>query len=109
MTDVIQFRVTASQDKTQTLINELESSPMISRVEEIADLQVGVPDDSSSAELPDDQGPGTHHVELEFESTFDEGRVRDLVALKAGSKGMGLEFLERSGDERGIERGRTIR
>lgn len=94
MASRLRFRVTAPADKTNSLINELLGSPMIRRAEEVDDLTSGMRDDSSSAQLPDDQGPGSHQVEIEFRDEFEEERVRDLVALKSGSRGMALEFLE---------------
>ena len=92
----VQFRLTASEDDTSTLINRLSALEGIESVEEIADLMPHMDDpDSSSAGLSDDIGPGTHLLTVEAES--DERLQHALEVAQAGARALGivLEVEER--------------
>jgi hypothetical protein len=62
-------------------------------VEEVADLMPHADDDdSSSAGLPDDQGPGVHELEVEAPNDYTVRRVRDAVEALAFDLDVLVEF-----------------
>ena len=95
MAELLRFRVTTTQDKTDALISELAGSPLIREIREISELGVRMAEDSSSANLPDDQVPGTHYVQLEYEDPEVEERIRESLMLRASHADMAIEFLEK--------------
>ncbi|MDX1571027.1 MAG: hypothetical protein R3200_11120 [Xanthomonadales bacterium] len=98
MAQQLRFRVTTTQDKADALISELAGSPVIHQVQEISELGVYMHDDSSSADLPDDQVQGTHYIQLEFEDPELENRIRESLMLRAARADMALEILEKRSD-----------
>jgi hypothetical protein len=92
----VRFRLIASEDDTQDLMNFLQSIEDIERVEEVADMMPHMDDDdSSSAGLSDDSGPGLHCVELEAPNDEIADRVRDVAQERAYRSGMTIEFVDR--------------
>ena len=64
-------------------------------MEEVADLMPQMDDeDSSSAGLSDDLGPGTHELEVDAPNAYTAGRVRELVEELAYRLGLVVEFVE---------------
>src|SRR5207342_3049897 len=60
----VRLRITGSDDDARAMMNLLQSLDGIEHVEEVADLMPRMDDeDSSSAGLSDDEGPGVHEVE----------------------------------------------
>lgn len=91
----VRFRLTASEDDTNQLINVLSSLDGVHSAEEVADLMAHMDDDdSSSAGLPDDRGPGSHAVEIETSNETVSRRVIQVAEAEAHDLGAGLEFVE---------------
>lgn len=92
----VRFRLLASEDDTQDLMNYLQSIDDIERVEEVADLMPHMDHgDSSSSGLSDDYGPGLHCVELEAPDDELADLVRDAAQERAYRAGMTIEFVDR--------------
>ena len=95
MSRSLRFAITTDADRTRALIDELQGSPMIEHAEEVADLTARMRDDSSSANLPDDDGAAiAHQVRIEYDDSCEEREIRGLVARKSNRYGLMLEFLE---------------
>ncbi len=91
----VNLRVTASDDDTNQLIHALEAIEGIERVEEVADLMPRMDDeDSSSAGLPDDIGPGLHNIEVEAPNEEGVRRVHAVVERMAAEAGIAIEIVE---------------
>lgn len=89
----LRIRVTGSEDDARAIINLLQSLEGIEHVEEIDDLMTHMDDDdSSSAGLPDDQGPGTHELEIEAPNVSTAGKVREAVEALAFDLDVVVEF-----------------
>ena len=74
------LRLTASSDDARAMINALQSLDDIEHVEEIHDLMPHMDDeDSSSAGLPDDMGPGIHDIEVEAPDEHSAARVKRMA------------------------------
>ena len=90
---VMRMRVTGSDDHARAIGNLLQSIDGIEHVEEVADLMPHLDDDdSSSAGLPDDQGPGVHELEIEAPNDLAVQRVRDAVEALAFDLDVLVEF-----------------
>ena len=91
----VHLRLTADEDATNALINLLSSLDGVDSVEEVADLMPHMDDeDSSSAGLPDDVGPGFHAIEVEASNDTAARRVRELAEAHARDAGAALEFVD---------------
>ena len=89
----VRMYLTAASDDVRTMINLLKSVEGVEHVEEIADEMPHMDDeDSSSAGLPDDMGPGTHQIEAETGNDLTAQRVRDTAMLAARQIDCVLEF-----------------
>ena len=89
----MRLRVTGSEDDARTFMNLLQSLEGIEHVEEVSDLMPHMDDDdSSSAGLPDDQGPGQHSLEIEAPNLATANRVRDAVEALAFDLDVLVEF-----------------
>ena len=91
---LVRFRLYGSQDQSATMIAYLHGLDHIDRVEEVADQMRGMRDDSSSLDLPDDQGPGLHCIEVGVQGHVDPGDVRGIVERIAYEQGVGVEFVD---------------
>ena len=92
----IRFRITASEDDTQDVINHVQNIEDIERVEEVADLMQHKDDsDSSCAGLSDDFGPGFHCVEVEAPDDDIAELVRVCAEERAYRLGAVIEFVDR--------------
>ncbi|GAB1595334.1 hypothetical protein [Lysobacter claricitrinus] len=90
---VMRMRVTGSDHHARAIGNLLASIDGIEHVEEVADLTPHMDDaDSSSAGLPDDQGPGVHELEVEAPNDYTVRRVRDAVEALAYDLDVLIEF-----------------
>ncbi|MGY4515468.1 hypothetical protein [Lysobacter sp. HA18] len=90
---VMRMRVTGSDHHARAIGNLLQSIDGIEHVEEVADLMPHADDDdSSSAGLPDDQGPGVHELEVEAGNDYTVQRVRDAVEALAHDLDVMVEF-----------------
>ncbi|UYK86169.1 hypothetical protein NG827_07110 [Xanthomonas sacchari] len=94
----LRIRITGSEDDARAIINLLSSLDGIEHVEEIDDLMSHMDDDdSSSAGLPDDQGPGTHEVEVEAGNAATAQKVREAVEALAFELDVVVEFEQDEG------------
>ena len=76
----VRLRVTGNEYAASELMHALEAIEGIEHVEEVADLMPHMDDDdSSSAGLSDDIGPGIHELEVEVGNALAAQRVRDAV------------------------------
>ncbi len=92
---MMRMRVTGSDDQTRAIINLLQSLDGIEHVEEIEDLMPHMDDDdSSSAGLPDDQGPGFHVIEIEAPNESTARKVREAAEALAFDLDAMVEFEE---------------
>lgn len=92
---MMRMRVTASEDNTRAIINLLQSLDGIEHVEEIQDLMPHMDDDdSSSAGLTDDQGPGLHVLEIEAPNDATARKVREAAEALAFDLDAMVEFEE---------------
>jgi hypothetical protein len=91
----LRLRVTGSDDDTNQLMHALEAIEGIERVEEVADLMPHMDDeDSSSAGLPDDLGPGLHNIEVEAPNDEGVRRIHVVVERMAVEAELAVEFIE---------------
>lgn len=91
----VRLRVTGSDDSTNQLMHALEAIEGIERVEEVADLMPHMDDeDSSSAGLPDDMGPGLHNIEVEAPNDEGVRRVHAVMERVAAEAGLAVEIVE---------------
>lgn len=92
---MMRMRVTGSQDQTRAIVNLLQSLEGIEHVEEIQDLMPHMDDDdSSSAGLVDDQGPGFHVIEIESPNDSTARKVREAAEALAFDLDAMVEFEE---------------
>ncbi len=90
---LLHLRITGSEDDARAISNLLQSIEGIEHVEEIDDLMTHMDDDdSSSAGLPDDMGPGTHEIEVEVGNRVTADHVRDAVQNLAIELNVVVEF-----------------
>lgn len=77
---MLRLRITGSEDDTRAITDLLQSIEGIEHVEETDDLMPHMDDDdSSSAGLSDDIGPGIHELEVEVGNALGAERVRAAV------------------------------
>ena len=90
----LRLQVTGGDDVAAELINRLGAIAGVARVEEVGDLMPHMDDvDSSSADLPDDEGPGVHQIELVVSaSALDTVRATAVAIVR--ERGAALEFDE---------------
>lgn len=81
---MMRMRVTGSDDTVRAITNLLQSLDGIEHVEEVEDLMPHMDDDdSSSAGLVDDQGPGYHMVEVDAPNDATARKVREATEALA--------------------------
>lgn len=89
----LRIRITGGEDDARAIGNLLTSVRGIEHVEEISDLMPHMDDpDSSSAGLPDDQGPGMHVLEVEVPNDATVAKVRESVEALAFDLEVMVEF-----------------
>ncbi len=89
------IRLTSDADTRDRLLKAVRALEGIERAEEVADLMDDMHrDDSSSAELPDDTGPGSHV--LVFETDTERTATLALRAAEELSRreGAAMEIVE---------------
>lgn len=95
MAVTIHIRVTGSADDAHALAITLQGLPGIERIEEVADLMPHLDDeDSSSAGLSDDIGPGLHAIEVEAPDRETADRVRELAEAAGVDLGIPIEIVD---------------
>lgn len=91
----LRLRLTANEDTANALINAVSGLEGVHSAEEVADLMAhAYDDDSSSAGLPDDAGPGSHVIEIETSNQTISRRVTEIAEALAHDRGAGLEFVD---------------
>ncbi len=89
----LRIRIIGSQDDLRAVADLLQSIEGIEHVEEVADLMPRMDDeDSSSAGLSDDIGPGAHDLEIDAPNDYTARRVRAAVEELAIRLGLVIEF-----------------
>lgn len=92
---MMRMRITGNDDAVRAIINLLQSLEGIEHVEEIEDLMPHMDDeDSSSAGLVDDQGPGFHVVEVDAPNDATARKVREAAEAIAFDLEAMVEFEE---------------
>ena len=92
---MLRMHVTGNDDTTRAIINLLQSLDGIEHVEEVEDLMPHLDDDdSSSAGLVDDQGPGFHVLEIDAPNDATARRVREAAEALAFDLDAMVEFVE---------------
>lgn len=90
---LLRIRVTGKEADARAIANLLTSIDGVEHVEEVNDLMPQMDDpDSSSAGLPDDQGPGTHELEVQAGNAATANRVRESVEALAFDLDILVEF-----------------
>lgn len=91
----VYLRLTGSDDAARALINLISSLEGIEHVEETDDLMPHMDDeDSSSAGLTDDIGPGFHAIEVLAPNDSTARRVRETAEALARELGAALEIVD---------------
>jgi hypothetical protein len=94
MTD-LRLRLTASEDDAAALMTRVSALQGIDSVEEIADLMPHMDDeDSSSAGLTDDIGPGTHLLLVSANDETVAQHALEVAEHAAQTMGIVLEVEE---------------
>ncbi len=94
----LRLRITGTEDDARAISNLLLSVEGIEHVEEVDDLMPHLDDDdSSSAGLSDDEGPGTHEIEVEAGNEATAQKVRDAVQALARDLEVFVEFEQDEG------------
>ncbi|HET6395390.1 MAG TPA: hypothetical protein VFF91_00950 [Pseudoxanthomonas sp.] len=89
----LRIRIIGSEDDLRAVADLLQSIEGIEHVEEVADLMPRMDDeDSSSAGLSDDIGPGAHDLEIDAPNAYTARRVRQAVEELAYRLGLVVEF-----------------
>ncbi|GAB3360084.1 hypothetical protein [Lysobacter tyrosinilyticus] len=89
----LRMRITGSDDDARAIGNLLAGIDGIEHVEEVADLMNHMDDDdSSSAGLTDDQGPGVHELEIDAPNDATALKVRHAVEALAFDLDVIVEF-----------------
>ncbi|WMJ68476.1 hypothetical protein [Stenotrophomonas sp. 24(2023)] len=77
---LLRLRITGTEDDARAISDLLLGLDGIEHVEETDDLMPHMDDDdSSSAGLSDDIGPGIHELEVEVGNAYTAQKVRDAV------------------------------
>ena len=90
---LLRIRIIGTADDTLAVTALLQGMEGIEHVEETDDLMPHMDDeDSSSAGLSDDVGPGIHELEVHVGNDSTTQRVRDAVELLARERGVVIEY-----------------
>ena len=96
---LMRMRVTGNDDAVRAITNLLQSLDGIEHVEEVEDLMPHMDDeDSSSAGLVDDRGPGYHVIEIEAPNESTARKVREAAEALAFDLDAMVEWEEDEGD-----------
>jgi len=93
--ETVRMRITGDDNAARALIAILHGLPGIEYVEEVNDLMPFADDaDSSSAGLPDDEGPGLHEIEVEAPDRIAAEHVREVADETADELGVTIEHVD---------------
>lgn len=90
----IRLRITGSRDDADTLITILHGIDGIEHVEELDDQSMYLRDDSSSADLIDDNGSELVMVEVQAADSLHANAVRAVAEVEASLLGAVVEFVD---------------
>jgi hypothetical protein len=88
----LRFRITGPEQAFDAMMATLTGLDHVNRVEEIGDLMSGMRDDSSSADLVDDDRGDSHDIEVHATSDHGADAVRNVVETRAMELGIAVEF-----------------
>ena len=92
---MIRLRATGPRTGFDALLADLHGMEGVERAEELADLMPHMDDeDSSSAGLSDDIGPGTHLLLVQGGSDSDVKLALDVAFASAREMGIAVELVE---------------
>jgi hypothetical protein len=92
---IVRIRLIGSETDADALITVLHGLDGIEHIEQVADLMPHMDDDdSSSAGLIDDIGPGVHAIEIEVPDHLFADRVRELAGEAAETLDATVEFID---------------
>ena len=89
----IRFRLTGPAGRADAMIADLHEIDSVDRVEEVAD-QMHVRDDTSSVNLPDDDGVDFHDIEVHAQSAHAVEEVRGRIEIMARRLGVAVELVD---------------
>lgn len=90
----IRIRMTGTRDDADTLLTILHGIDGIEHVEEIDDETAYPRDDSSSTELPDDNGSELFMIEVLASDRLQSDAVRAVTEVEASLLGAVVEFVD---------------
>ena len=92
---MVRIRLTGTDDAASSLISLLHGIDGVERAEEIAELMPHMDDeDSSSAGLPDDIGPGIHSIEVATSDDEVARKVRNAIGDVADELQASVEYVD---------------
>ena len=93
---ILRFRLDGEPGRVDTLVSLARGFEDVDRVEEVADLESHMDDDSSSAGLPDDTAHSDFHdIELHAMNARAADDARGRVQTLARELGVAVEWVER--------------
>ena len=91
---LIRLRLIGTRDAADSIISVLHGIDGIEHVEEIEDLMLGMRDDSSSAQLVDDNEGRVFMVEVDAPDDMHADAVRVVAEAEARRLDAGLEIVD---------------
>ena len=89
----LRFRMFGTDNQIDAMITLLHGLDEVDRIEEVADQIHSMRDDSSSADLPDDNGPDFHNIEARTRSKNVDD-LRELVEKTAIDINAAVEIVD---------------
>lgn len=91
----VRIRITGTADDARALITAIHALDGVDHVEEVDDLMSHMDDDdSSSAGLSDDVGPGVHDIEVDTPHERASRHVRNIADLVGDDLGVPIEIVD---------------
>jgi len=93
---ILRFRVNGESDRVDTLVASARGFDDVDRLEEVADVEPHMDEDSSSAGLPDDTARADFHdIELHALSADAADEARRRIQTLARELGVAVEWMDR--------------
>ena len=91
----VRLRLTGTADDARTLMTAIHAIDGVDHVEEVDDLMPRLDDDdSSSAGLTDDIGPGLHDIEVDAPHERAAKHIRNLAEIVGEDLGVPIEIVD---------------
>ena len=91
----VRIRLTGSADDARTLMTAIHAIDGVDHVEEVDDMMPHLDDDdSSSAGLSDDIGPGLHDIEVDAPHERAAKHIRNLADIIGDDLGVPIEIVD---------------